>query len=554
MTNPKCYHLSASSIAAFKTCPMKFRLNYREGLRKVEDTDSQRVGTNWHKMHEVYANDLGASCRHEDSGSATAPLDPNDHAIQAVVTLLNDKYTGTVPPTKTETEWALEREVLFQSFLGYLWRWSTDPIQFLASELAFNLPLVNPRVGLPLPMEEVQRVGKIDHIIRWQGMVGGLERKSTSRSIAPDSDYWEKGKKDTQVSQYALAVRDMVPYANSLTAALFGPFFELPLSRGRVALVDETDRELVSGIPWHLWEEKYAATNIKDDADQWVAVRLHQFLIGEIEPGEVIDHINGDGLDNRRCNLRVVTQHVNRLNANTRGTSFHRGADKWVARITLGGHTKSLGYFPDEPSAHAAYVRAKADVLPDPYANFGNCLYDVWHKPTIKPTDLTQAETKEFLATGDYCGQKFQTQWYGPDRDHVQLEDGIKVDNIPVEITPGKKGFAIKESVAMFGARLLQDIYARPDFYYQRREIVRTDEELREFQEELFAIYQAQKAFERNNCYFSNESQCRATFACPNIPICYGPGAKAVCDGHTTPNGFKRIFVDLTVRGQDVEE
>jgi hypothetical protein len=48
--------------------------------------------------------------------------------------------------------------------------------------------------------------------------------------------------------------------------------------------------------------------------------------------------------------------------------------------------------------------------------------------------------------------------------------------------------------------------------------------------------------------------QCRATFACKFIPICYGPGADAVCDGKTTPPGFKRIFVDLTVNGQEVDD
>lgn len=412
MNNPKCYHLSASSIAAFKTCPMKFRLNYREGLRTVTDTDSQRVGTNWHKMHEVYAIALVA-CVEEGP-----PQEKQDRALSGVITLLNEKYTGNIPPSKTETEWALEREVLFQSFIGYLWRWSNDPIQVLASELPFNLPLINPRVGLPLPMEEVQRVGKIDHIIRWQGMVGGLERKSTSRSIVPDSDYWEKGKKDTQVSMYALAFQEL--HAAGQIASL--P--PLPLKEG------------------------------------------------------------------------------------------------------------------------------------EPMPSSGNTLYDVWHKPTIKPTDLTQAETKAFIETGEYCDQKFTVQ-NEPQRARTQPsgEDvwEIYVDGSPTLVTMGKKGFSIKESVAMFGARLLQDIYARPDFYYQRREIVRTDEELREFQDELFAVYQAQKAFERTGCWFSNEQQCRATFACPNIPICYGPGAKAVCDGRTTPNGFKRIFVDFTVRGNEVE-
>jgi hypothetical protein len=44
-------------------------------------------------------------------------------------------------------------------------------------------------------------------------------------------------------------------------------------------------------------------------------------------------------------------------------------------------------------------------------------------------------------------------------------------DVCEVEIEPGKKGFAIRETIAMYGARLLNDIYERPEFYYVRREI-----------------------------------------------------------------------------------
>jgi hypothetical protein len=70
----------------------------------------------------------------------------------------------------------------------------------------------------------------------------------------------------------------------------------------------------------------------------------------------------------------------------------------------------------------------------------------------------------------------------------------------------------------------------------------------------LYAVYQSQKLMAKHGTWFENESQCRATFPCPYIPICYGPGAAAVCDGKTTPPNFKRIFVDLTVNGQEVEE
>lgn len=407
--NPLCFHLSASSISSFKACPTRFRLSYREGLRLAEDTDSQRMGTNWHKMHETYAEAIQLA-----QMSTGITLLPQEHALEVVVAHLNEVYKKA-PAYKTITEWELEREILLVSFVGYLWQWQDDPIEVLASEVPFDLPIHN-HLGLPLPISEVKRVGKIDHVIKWQGAVCALERKSTSRAIDPDSDYWDKSKKDTQVSMYALAFRDMA----------------------------------------------------------WNNV-----------PGVIKDALNAQVID---------TQTV----------------------------------------------------------RFGNTLYDVWHKPTISPKMLTQADTKVFIETGDYMGQKFSVQERFPNPDPAQVS--INVDGTWAEIEMGKKGFAIRETVKMFGARLLSDIYERPDFYYARREIVRTDAELQKFRGELYAIYQTQKAMDKTGNWYENESQCRATFPCPYIPICYGPGADAVCDGKTTPVGFKRIFVDLTVNGSPVSE
>jgi hypothetical protein len=376
--NPHCFHLSASSIAAFKACPTRFRLAHREGLRLAIDTESQRIGTNWHKMHEIYAQ---------------------NQSINEVIAHLNERYSEA-PASKTPEEWGLERQILLTCFVGYLWYYQNDPVEVLASEVPFELPLHLPRTGLPLPMKEVVRIGKIDHVIKWQGAVCALERKSTSRGIGPDSDYWDKAKKDTQVSMYALAFRDM----------------------------------------------------------------------------------RGDWGQSER---------------------------------------------------------------------FGNTLYDVWHRPTIKPSMLTQKETDEFMKSGEYCGQKFTVEWT------PESDGGVnpKVNGVYVAGEVGKSGkLAVKETVDMYGARLLADIQERPEFYFVRREIARTDKEIAEFRKSLFAVYQAQRAFTKSGCWFENESQCRATFPCSYIPICYGSGADAVCDGTTTPAGFQRIFVNPTVNGIILDE
>lgn len=415
--NPTCNHMSASSIGALKACPQRYRLAYREGIRSDRDTDSQRCGTNWHALHETYANAIDEYHRTymDADRDALGPEVPTreEWAMKAVISLLNDRYTN-IPSWVDAEAWAVERQVLLTSFQAYLWYWQNDPIEFLASEIPFNLPLHEPRTGMPLSMKLVQRVGKIDHIVKWNDAICSLERKSTSRSIAPDSDYWDKSKKDTQVSMYALAMRDL---RESGQLATLKP---LPLKEG--------------------------------------------------------------------------------------------------------------------------------EMMP----RYGNTLYDVWKKPTIKPAMLTQKETQEFLDTGSYCGQPFGAIWLN--RGVEGEEARITVNDAAVKVEMGKKGFAIRETPEMFGARLLQDMYERPSHYFVRREIARTQEELRDFRRELFAIYQAQSMFSRTGCWFSNESQCRATFACSYINICYGLGADAVCDGKTTPAGFKRIFVDLTRNGQPLEE
>lgn len=413
MSETRCNHLSASSIASFKACPQRYRLAYVEGIRPAEDTESLRMGTNWHALHEVYADLIQRNATATHRTSPYTKEECEGGALTGVIEHLNERYAN-MPNGFDKTKWELERQILLTCFIGYLWRWQNDPIEFLASEVPFNLPLHMPRSGMPISMDEVQRVGKIDHIIiKWDGAICALERKSTSRTIAPDSDYWERSAKDTQVSMYALAFKDMVERD----------------SAGDVKLLD------AGGATWHIEED----------------------------------------------------------------------------------------------------------------TRFGNTLYDVWHKPTIKPCMLTQKETREFIDSGKYNGQEFKVM--------VSVAcDKVFVNAVEAEIEQGKKAIAIRETVEMYAARLLADIQERPDFYFQRKEIVRTDAELKEFRKELYGIYTAQRLYKENDCWFSNESACRATFKCQYVPICYGPGAASVCDGKTTPEGFKRLFkVDLTIEGSVVE-
>lgn len=84
-------------------------------------------------------------------------------------------------------------------------------------------------------------------------------------------------------------------------------------------------------------------------------------------PSNQIDHINGDPLDNRFCNLREATRHQNMHNTKKRaGTSRYKGVSKsfgkWKAQIRANGNPIHLGQFATEEEAHAAYCKAAKEL------------------------------------------------------------------------------------------------------------------------------------------------------------------------------------------------
>lgn len=106
---------------------------------------------------------------------------------------------------------------------------------------------------------------------------------------------------------------------------------------------------------------------------------LHRFLLGVTDSKIIVDHINHNGLDNRRCNLRIGSQRDNMLNRrpNRQATSRFKGVSsckrtgRWLAFIGVNGKTKNLGTYQAEIEAAMAYDRA-ARVLfgPNAFLNF----------------------------------------------------------------------------------------------------------------------------------------------------------------------------------------
>lgn len=141
---------------------------------------------------------------------------------------------------------------------------------------------------------------------------------------------------------------------------------EIPLTRGAFALIDDQDRDLISGYTWQAHGDRLYtlyATARKRIGNKRITVRMHRLIMG-LSPKDIseVDHINGNGLDNRRANLRIVTHRENQCNSRPRRNKHikYKGVDlcrdgKWRARCTVNGHTYHLGRFRTAKEAASAY-------------------------------------------------------------------------------------------------------------------------------------------------------------------------------------------------------
>jgi len=145
---------------------------------------------------------------------------------------------------------------------------------------------------------------------------------------------------------------------------------EIHLTQGLKAIIDEADVPLVAGRPWHVYcrgrrrRTLYAA---RMEAGQ--RVLMHRVILG-VGPRLYVDHVNGDGLDNRRENLRVADRQQNRQNSRLDRDSRSglkgirlkkegKGRSKpWEARIGVNGRQLFLGCFSDPKEAALAYDEA----------------------------------------------------------------------------------------------------------------------------------------------------------------------------------------------------
>lgn len=138
------------------------------------------------------------------------------------------------------------------------------------------------------------------------------------------------------------------------------PWMEIPLTQGKVALIDVADWPLVADFKWKAYHHPKSTIYYAQAKLQRSRVDMHRLLLGR-PAGREIDHVNGDGLDNRRANLRICTTSQNQLNRgkSMRNTSGFKGVSRhgcsWRACVMVDGKKYELGCFSTAEQAAYAY-------------------------------------------------------------------------------------------------------------------------------------------------------------------------------------------------------
>lgn len=176
-----------------------------------------------------------------------------------------------------------------------------------------------------------------------------------------------------------------------------------PITGGE-AQIDEADLELVSQYKWHKNDNGYAVwRGIKDGKKQ--TIRMHR-LIMQPPNDMVVDHINHDPLDNRRENLRIVTQSVNMRNMTNQGKGYwySKPIRRWVVDV----NHKYRGTFITEAEA-ADYTQAvregRADKKPKPERT--HCKYGHELINPIMQNGYKVCRTCSYQRSAEYFKRKY---------------------------------------------------------------------------------------------------------------------------------------------------
>lgn len=138
---------------------------------------------------------------------------------------------------------------------------------------------------------------------------------------------------------------------------------EIILTQNKITIVDDEDFERLNKFKWHAHSTPhifYAARTFNNKM-----IYMHRYIM-KTEGKLQVDHINGNPLDNRKSNLRIVTQKQNTRNSKMKNTNtsgykgvyWYKRSKKWCTHIHVDGKTINLGYFDDKNDAAKVYNEA----------------------------------------------------------------------------------------------------------------------------------------------------------------------------------------------------
>lgn len=136
---------------------------------------------------------------------------------------------------------------------------------------------------------------------------------------------------------------------------------EIALPNGKATIVDDDAPSDVFSVKWYLHSRGYVCRTTHGKT-----IMMHRIISGA-RPGQVVDHVNNNPLDNRRSNLRACYQVENtwncppvknKLRGRLKGVSWSKKAKKWEARIRVYGKLLFLGYYGTEEEGARAYDSA----------------------------------------------------------------------------------------------------------------------------------------------------------------------------------------------------
>jgi hypothetical protein len=131
-------------------------------------------------------------------------------------------------------------------------------------------------------------------------------------------------------------------------------------------IVDENMKHLLLEKKWRISHFGYVVHSYRETG-KVKTIRIHRVILGVTDPKVIIDHINGNKLDNRVQNLRIATTSQNGMNrkkTKLKTSSIYKGVskcsdrNKWASMIKANGKRINLGRFNTESEAAEAYNKA----------------------------------------------------------------------------------------------------------------------------------------------------------------------------------------------------